>query len=411
MSTSRVKNVPVSKPPIPAQIKVIIVAAFVIALGFGIIAPILPQFASSFDVGPAAAAAIVSIFALFRLLFAPVSGRLTERWGEPATYVVGVSIVAISTILCGFAASYGHLMVFRAFGGIGSTMFTVSAMALISRLSPEEIRGRIAGLYSATFLIGNIAGPVLGAALAGFGYRLAFFIYGGALIIAAATVFVFLQGVGKRRVKRTADTRPVMKLEEAWAVPAFRASVVAGFAHGWNNFGVRVAIVPLFAATAFIHGDAIAGFALAIFAAGNALALTVSGKLSDTYGRKLPIMWGLSVGALAMIAMGYVTNEVVFIVLCAIAGVGTGIMNPSLMASVADTVGNGRNGGRVMATFQMSQDLGAIIGPVLVGAIAEYSNYSWGFLITGILALIGAAAWTPVRRISLATKAEAPAKD
>lgn len=397
MSTPSGQSLQGSQQKIPAQIRVIIVAAFVIALGFGIIAPILPQFAASFDVGPAAAAAIVSIFALFRLLFAPVSGRLTERWGEPVTYVVGVSIVAASTILCGFAESYTQLMIFRALGGVGSTMFTVSAMALIARLSPDNMRGRIAGRYSASFLIGNIAGPVLGAALAGFGYRLAFFIYGGALIIAAATVFFFLAGVGKRRVAREPDNRTIMKLGEAWQVPSFRSSIFSGFAHGWNNFGVRVAIIPLFAAQAFTHGDTIAGFALAIFAAGNALALTVSGKLSDTYGRKIPIMAGLAVGGLSTIAMGYVSNEIVFVVLCAVAGMGTGIMNPSLMASVADTISSKRNGGRVMAMYQMSMDFGSIIGPILVGVIAEASNYSTGFLITGLLALAGAATWFWVR--------------
>lgn len=401
MSTSIADSSSGSQQKIPTQIRVIIVAAFVIALGFGIIAPILPQFAASFEVGPAAAAAIVSVFALFRLLFAPVSGRLTEKWGEPATYVVGVSIVAASTILCGFAGSYGQLMIFRALGGIGSTMFTVSAMALIARLSPEDMRGRIAGLYSASFLIGNIAGPVLGAALATFGYRLAFFIYGGALIIAASTVFLFLHGVGKRRVPREADIRPVMKLSEAWQVPSFRATIFSGFAHGWNNFGVRVAIIPLFAAQTFIHGDTIAGLALAIFAAGNALALTVSGKISDTYGRKMPVMVGMTVGALATIAMGYVSNEFVFVALCAIAGLGTGIMNPSLMASVTDTIGNHRNGGRVMASYQMSSDLGAIIGPVLVGAIADASSYALGFLITGILGLAGASTWFFVRRAQI----------
>ena len=61
---------------IPREIRVLIAAAFVIAIGFGLVAPILPQFAQSFDVGVTAASVIVSAFALTRLLFAPGGGWL-----------------------------------------------------------------------------------------------------------------------------------------------------------------------------------------------------------------------------------------------------------------------------------------------------------------------------------------------
>ncbi|WP_197510882.1 hypothetical protein [Tessaracoccus coleopterorum] len=58
---------------IPGEIWVLVAAAFLIALGYGLVAPILPQFARSFDVGVVLASAIVTVFALVRLLFAPVA--------------------------------------------------------------------------------------------------------------------------------------------------------------------------------------------------------------------------------------------------------------------------------------------------------------------------------------------------
>ncbi len=66
---------------LPAEIRVLVGAEFVVAVGYGIVAPALPEFARSFDVGVTAAAAVVSGFAVFRLLFAPVSGRLLHRFG------------------------------------------------------------------------------------------------------------------------------------------------------------------------------------------------------------------------------------------------------------------------------------------------------------------------------------------
>ena len=64
------------RQPVPAEIWVLVAAAFLIALGFGIVAPILPQFAQSFDVGVMAASAIVSVFAFVRLIFAPAGGAI-----------------------------------------------------------------------------------------------------------------------------------------------------------------------------------------------------------------------------------------------------------------------------------------------------------------------------------------------
>ena len=83
--------------PLPRDIKVMLVAAFLIALGFGLVAPVLPQFATTFDVGATAAAVIVSIFAFMRLLFAPAGGALIGRLGERPVYVTGLLIVAAST--------------------------------------------------------------------------------------------------------------------------------------------------------------------------------------------------------------------------------------------------------------------------------------------------------------------------
>ena len=160
-----------TKIAIPREINILIAAAFVIAIGFGIIAPVLPQYAHSFNASALAVSAIVSAFGLTRLLFAPFSGRLTAKFGETPVYMTGVLIVALTMFLIAFAQTYWQLILFRAIGGIGSTLFTVSAMTFLARKSPSKIRGRISGRYASAFLFGNIAGPILGGLLVGLGTR------------------------------------------------------------------------------------------------------------------------------------------------------------------------------------------------------------------------------------------------
>ncbi|WP_235181070.1 MFS transporter [Nesterenkonia sp. AN1] len=365
-----------TKIGIPPELKVMIVSAFVIAIGFGIVAPILPQYASDFGVSAMAVSAVVSAFGLFRLLFAPASGKLTQWLGETPVYVIGLLIVAVSMIATAYAPSYELLLLFRALGGIGSTFFTVSAMTFLARKSPPTIRGRVSGAYASAFLIGSVAGPLVGSGLLVFGPRVPFLVYGAALVVAAAIVFVMLRQ-SRLEDRGRKEERETATLAEAWQHRGYRAALTAGFANGWATFGLRNSVVPLFAATAFVgsgwmlDSSQLAGVALATFAAGNVAAVLLFSRRSDRFGRRRPIILGLLVSALATGLLGLAPSPLVLLLLSVIAGVGTGLMNPAQQAAIADIVGSGRNGGSVVSTFQMTQDLGAIIGPLLAGFLVD----------------------------------------
>jgi DHA1 family multidrug resistance protein-like MFS transporter len=384
------------KARLPRDIKVMLVAAFLIALGFGLVAPVLPQFATTFDVGATAAAVIVSIFAFMRLLFAPAGGALIVRLGERPVYVAGLLIVAASTAACAFAQDYWQLLVFRGLGGAGSVMFTVASMALVVRLAPPESRGRVSGAYASAFLIGNVCGPIVGGLLAGFGLRVPFLAYAAALVLAAIVVQTQLSHVPAGS-GQAGGAAPAMELREALRDSAYRAALVSSFANGWATFGVRMATVPLFAVVALGGGTQSAGWALAVFAAGNAAALTFSGKLADSLGRKPLMLAGLLVTGTATAAIGFTDQLPWFLAASAVAGVGSGLLGPAQQAAMADVVGNERSGGRVLAVFQMTADGGAIIGPVLAGLLADRLGYGWAFGVTGGILLAAAAGWLLAR--------------
>lgn len=408
MSSSEPASVRQEKVKVPAQLKVLIVAAFVIALGFGLIAPVLPRYAASFDVGAMAASAVVSMFAVARLAFAPSSGKLVGKFGERPTYIVGLIIVALSSLATAFAVSYPTLLVARAIGGIGSVMFTVSAMGLLVRHSPPSIRGRISGYYATSFLLGNILGPVAGSAMAGLGMRLPFIIYGIALFIAAAVVFIFLEDSSEGSTS-TSASRPQLQFREAWRFTNYRSALTTNFAMGWVALGLRVSLMPLAAVAllASYHagenydanagGTVLAGLALALYAAGNALSQNISGALSDRFGRRRLIFTGLLIAGTATLLVGYAPSPVLFTVFSALTGIGTGFLAPSLQASVADIIGNSRNGGQVLAYFQMASDVGQIIGPILAGFIADQFGYGHAFALSAVFMLVCTLGWRPWR--------------
>ena len=396
-ATSRISGLWQSRQDkLPRDIKVMLAAAFLIALGFGLVAPVLPQFATTFGVGNTEAAVIVAIFALMRLVFAPAGGALIARWGERPTYVAGLLIVAASTAACAFAQGYWQLLLFRGLGGIGSVMFTVASMALVIRLAPAESRGRVSGAYASAFLVGNVCGPIVGGLLAGFGLRVPFLAYAAALVIAAVVVQTQLSH--ERREAGQAHTRnPDMRLADALRIGAYRSSLVSSFANGWATFGVRMATVPLFAVTALGSGPEAAGLALAVFAAGNAVALTTSGRLADSLGRKPMMVAGLLVTGAATAAIGLTHELGWFLLASMLAGIGSGLLGPAQQAAVADVIGTARSGGKVLAIYQMTADIGAIAGPVLAGLLADRLGYGWAFGVTGAVLVLAAASWSVTR--------------
>lgn len=388
------------REPVPAEIWVLVSAAFVIAVGFGLVSPVLPIYARSFDVGVAAATVVVSIFAFFRLIFAPLGGTLVERMGERSVYLAGLVIVALSSLATAFAGSYGQLLLYRGLGGIGSTMFTISSMALIVRLAPPRVRGRISSLYASSFLIGSMVGPVIGGFLAELGLRVPFIVYAVALLIAAVVVRVGLGGARLRPAPSGDGARPTLTFRDALRHPSYVAVLVGGVANGWVNFGARVAVLPLLAAVV-LDRPWVAGAALAIGAVGTAVTLQFSGHLADRVGRRPLILAGLvviagSIGSIGLAGRpGLATTTALALLfgLALVSGVGAGLIGPATQAAVADIIGNERNGGKVLAAFQMSQDLGTIVGPVVIGLVADAAGFGWAFALCGVICLVAAAVW------------------
>jgi len=381
-----------SKPRLPSEVWVLVVASFIIAIGFGIVAPVLPMYASSFDVGTTAVSVIVSAFALVRLLFAPMSGRLVNRFGETRVYIVGILIVAVTTGACGFATSYWQLIVFRSLAGVGSTMFTVAAVGLLIRLTPAPMRGRASGLWATGFLLGNVAGPLVGASLVGFSIRAPFVAYALALIVAALFVWLFLRRSTLAAIDLN-NVQPTISVATAVRSGAYRAAMTSGFANGAAVFGIRISLVPLFVVEGLRSSPAMAGISLSVFAVGNASVLMVSGKLSDSIGRKPMAIAGLAVSAVGTAFVGFSGDVPLFMAASLVAGIGAGLLNPPQNAVVADVIGAKAKGGPVLAAFQMVTDLGAIIGPLLAGVLADQFSFQIAFLVTSLMFVVALGAW------------------
>ncbi|MFW0180725.1 MFS transporter [Rothia sp. P5766] len=396
---------------VPTQIKVLIAASFLIALGYGLVAPVLPGFARSFDVGAMAATFVVSAFALSRLLFAPVSGKLITAFGERRIYSTGLIIVGLGSIGAGLSINYPMLIASRIIGGTGSVMFTVAAMGILVRNSPPSIRGKVSGYYATSFLLGNILGPVLGAAASALGMRVPFFVYAGMLLCASLIVITQLKDQAPQTHLNTQGipvAKPELTLKEALKFSNYRSALFTNLTVGWSIFGLQSTVVPLAAVAllASLHGSEagydpaaagarLAGFTLATYATGNALMQIYSGKLGDRIGRRPMIFSGLLLAGIVTILFGTITAPSAFVASAILLGIAAALLSPSLQAAISDIVGNKRSGGQPLAYFQMVSDIGLIVGPLFAGFIIDAWGFFPAFAVAGALLLIAAIGWIP----------------
>ena len=388
------------RPRLPFEVWALVAGGFTVALGYGVVAPAIPQFALEFGVSAFAASTIVSAFALMRLLCAPLAGWIVGRLGERRTYTIGILIVALSTGAAALAADYTQFVVLRGLGGIGSTMFTVAATALLVKVSPPNARGRVASLNAAGFLLGGLLGPVFGGIVAGFGLRAPFVFYFVTLLAAATVVAVALRrsqaaGSPVPLSGTEAEGGSTLQFRQALAVPQYRALLLSVFAFGWASYGVRVSVVPILVAVAFDGDATVAAWVLAAYAAGNAVLIFPSGRWNDSLGRKPVLVAGMAVLAVAYAAVPASPGVWVAAAVMFVAGAGSALVNPGQQAVLADVLGQ-RRGGQVVAGYSMMSDLGGVLGPAIAGAVVDLGGFGWAFGITAALLAAATLGWIAV---------------
>jgi MFS family permease len=382
---------------LPREVAVLAAVAVAVAVGFGVVAPAIPEFARSFGVGKTAAGAVISAFALMRFVSALGGGRLVDAFGERVILASGIGIVAVSTGLAGLAQSYPQLLILRGIGGIGSAMFTVSATALLFRVVDGRSRGRASGLFQSGFLIGGLLGPLAGGFLTDYSLRLPFYVYAVSLIAAGSIGFGFLTSARARPDPETADeespAEPAVQstsLAEAWSHPAYRAAVVANFGTGWALFGVRMSLIPLFVTEGMLLRPVWTGVGFLCSSVAQALLLVVAGRYVDRRGRRPAIIVGALVCGLAYVLLAMSTWLPAFLLAMTAVGVGGAFLGTAPGAVVGDIM-RGR-GGRVVAVFQMSSDLGAITGPLAAGWLADSVSFGSAFLISALVLFLAMGA-------------------
>ena len=375
--------------------------SFFVAVGFGLIIPALPIFASSFGVSKTAIGLIISSFAIVRFSSGLVAGKFVDKFGERSVLGFGLFMVSFFTLLTALAQTYEQLLIFRSLGGLGSSMFSVSAGSLLMRSVGDDFRGRAQSLFNGGFLLGGITGPAFGGILSAISLRAPFFVYSITLAIAGVIALFFLS---EKRLGKKVDA-PTSKLgqttlSQAMRLKPYQIALALAFINNWILFGLRSSILPLFVTEELKSTAAIAGLGLTIGALVQGLFMLKAGKYSDQKGRKAALLFGSAFVLFGILMLAITTNTALYFISMALFGLGGAYVGTAPGSVVGDII-RGR-GGQVIAAWQMAGDAGMIFGPVIVGLLTDLYSYQTAFLVSAGIWVIAIllATFLPETRMS-----------
>jgi MFS family permease len=392
-------------PPPPLrrpQFRKLLAISVTVAIGFGMVIPVLPLYAESFGVGLSLIGLVQLVFGLTRFSFGLVGGLVVDRFGERACTIAGLLIVALSSYAAGLAQNFPQLVLARGFGGAGSAFFISGLMNRILRIIEPEAMGRATGAFRSSFLVGIGAGPVLGGLVAKrFGLAAPFHFYATGLLVASAIAW-YVMRERKDADGAAAKRSPIEALLAAR--PLFRdrryvVALVATLVGWWTISGPAQTVGPLYAREALGLSPDLIGLAVTMLAVGEVLVLLVAGRAADRYGRRAVLVPSLVVTAVATAAMGYIADVswAYFPLMIAIGGgiAAGGTAAGGLMADALPRTGSGA----AVGVNQMAGDLGYLTAPTVIGWLAEHRGFTVGYVVGALPAAIAflAALGLPAR--------------
>lgn len=375
--------------PLPPGFGTIWTTVAVDLVGFGVVLPLLPLYASRFHASPATVGAMFASFSVAQLVFAPIWGRVSDRIGRKPVLILSLVGTAVGTLLTGLAGSLALLFVGRIVDGASGASVSV-AHAAVADVAPPRERARLFGLLGAAFGVGFVVGPALGGVAALVDERLPFFV---AAAIAGVNALVAI-----RRLPETNRRRADVHTPLAWTPQTGLEDEVVVLEDQQDQQAPKedvptprsiprllvVAFVSLVAFSAFevtfpLFGHIRLGFELSstagLFAAIGLLLAAVQSSLVRPAVERL--------GETGTLRLGLLTNAVGLLVLAAVHSwwllvpalvalvVGQGLAMPAMTAAFAGSASANRTGG-VLGVQQSANGLARVVGPLLGGLLFEH---------------------------------------
>ncbi len=373
----------------------VVINAFVGGM-VGLERSILPQIAEvEFHI--AAKTALLSfivVFGVTKALANYFTGTLANRIGRKNLLALGWLFGIPVPFMLMYADSWNWIIAANVLLGINQGLAWSSTVVMKIDLVGEKQRGFAMGLNEfAGYLAVALVAFLTGWTAAHYGLRPYPFYIGIAMAFAGFLMTLFLVKDTKHHIAHETTTSKVPKLknvfwETTWKNKNLGSVTQAGLVNNLND-GMAWGIFPvLLAAKGFSIGEI--GIITAVYPAVWGIGQLFTGKMADYFCKKDLLFLGMLMQGIALILLVFAQTMTHFVALSSVLGLGTAIVYPTFLATVAENT-HPTDRAKSVGIFRLWRDLGYAIGAILTGVIADFFSISASIWVIGLLT-IGSAA-------------------
>lgn len=347
---------------------------FLDLLGFGIVIPVLPYYASEHGASPALVTLLSTAFSLAQFVMSPVLGRLSDRHGRRPVMLLSIAGSCAAMLVLGFASALWMVFLARVVSGSCNANVSTANAYIADRVAPKD-RARYMGMMGSAIGMGFVFGPAIGGLLSSDAWpELPFLCAAGLAFVNFLMALKWLPESVERKTVAPSGGRssPLRALVRLLDVRGTLATLV------WVTFGFYLAFAAMESTMALLTEARLGwdarhtGYMFSLVGACIVISQTVLlGRSVRQFGEKRTLVIGLVVQAVGLAACATAFGAVHMVAGSAVIALGNGLVTPSTSAIVS-RISSADEQGLNLGIVQSAAALSRIAGPALAGVLFEH---------------------------------------
>ncbi|MFC1992352.1 MFS transporter [Chloroflexota bacterium] len=352
-------------------------------LGVSSITPAFPKIVEELNISNTDVGMLIIAFTLPGVILTPFAGILADRFGRKRILVPSLFLFGLAGGACALVGEFDTLIALRVVQGIGAASLGSINLTILGDMFSGRQRAAAMGLNASVLSTGVAAYPLLGGALATFGWNYPFFLP----LVAIPIGILVLHRLSNPEPRNKESLREY--LGSAWSylrdikvASAFTAGVVFFLI----LYGPYLTYFSLYLGTSFRASPFIIGLILSSTAITSALVSSQMGGIVKLISVTNLVKLGFAIQAVSLAILPFMPRLELTLISTLILGLSSGVMVPGLQTYVAGLAPSEYRAAFMSINTTMLR-LGQTLGPLLFGLAYTYTNFEGTFLYGAGLAL------------------------